>query len=72
MIDSERTRRLAKYSLAKMHLDGLARHSNTDKALSLLRESADLGNQYAQYLLGKILMRGELTEKDTAEAEKGV
>ena len=52
-----------------MHLDGLARQSSTGKALSLLRESADLGNQYAQYLLGKILMRGELTKKDTTSAE---
>ena len=40
-----------KYSLAKMHLAGLAVQSDEVKAIRLLRESAvDDGNQWAQYL----------------------
>lgn len=45
----------AKYSLAKMHLAGLATQSDEHKAVRLLRESANDGNGWAQYLLGKFM-----------------
>ena len=40
------------------------------KAVRLLRESANDGNGWAQYLLGKFYFRGEHTEKDVFEAER--
>ena len=53
-----------------MHLAGLAVQSDEVKAIRLLRESADDGNQWAQYLLGKFCFRGEHTEKNLQEAER--
>ena len=53
-----------------MHLAGLAVQSDEVKAIRLLRESANDGNQWAQYLLGKFCFRGEHTEKNLQEAER--
>ena len=49
----------AKYSLAKMHLKGLARYSNIQTAIRLLTEAADQGNQWAEYQLGKMYLYGQ-------------
>ena len=53
-----------------MHLAGLAAESDEHKAVRLLRESADGGNPWAQYLLGKFCFRGEHTTQDIHEAER--
>ena len=53
-----------------MHLAGLTQISDEHKAVRLLRESANDGNGWAQYLLGKFYFRGEHTEKDVFEAER--
>ena len=53
-----------------MHLAGLAAQSDAYKAVRLLRESANDGNGWAQYLLGKFCFRGEHIPKDILEAER--
>jgi len=61
---------IAAYSLATMHLDGIAKVSSEAAAVSLLGVSANGGYEWGQYLYGKILMQGELTQKDIRSAEK--
>ena len=68
--EKEEFNTLAEMVEVKMHLAGLAVQSDEVKAIRLLRESADDGNQWAQYLLGKFCFRGEHTEKNLQEAER--
>jgi hypothetical protein len=50
--------------------DGQAQNPSVTRAAELLGKSADSGNEYARYTLGKLLMRGELVPKDVLRAEK--
>ena len=53
----------AAYRLGKEYLKGKAVNRNTSKAEEYLTQSADAGNQYAQYTLGKLyLERGDRME----------
>ena len=40
-----------------------------ERAVQLLSDSARQGNQYAQYVLGKLCLQGKEVEKNTEEAE---
>ena len=53
-----------KYITAKRMLDKNSEDYDPETGLALLKESAEKGNEYAQYRLGKILIQGELCEQD--------
>lgn len=53
-----------KYITAKRMLDKNSEEYDPETGLALLKESAEKGNEYAQYRLGKLLIQGELCEQD--------
>lgn len=58
-----------KYWKAKRLLDENSDEFDFEKGFELLTESANEGNEYAQYRLGKMIIQGELCDKNI---EKGV
>ena len=54
----------AMYSLAKMHLQGIAQYSDIRYAVHLLMEAAERGNQWAEYQLGKMYLYGQGVDKN--------
>ena len=52
------------YALGKLHLEV----DNPAAALHWFQRSAELGNEFAQYRLGKQLLTGDGVQKDTATA----
>lgn len=53
-----------KYITAKRLLDKNSEVYDPETGLALLKESAEKGNEYAQYRLGKLLIQGDLCEPD--------
>ena len=53
-----------KYWKAKRLLDEESGELDIEKGFYLLSESAEEGNEYAQYRLGKMLFKGDLCDKD--------
>ena len=52
-----------------MYLNGQAENLSVLRAVELLEAAAEHGHELAQYLFGKLLMRGELIPKDIFRAE---
>ncbi len=61
---AERGDRNAMYALSKLHLE----RNDLPAALRWFQRPAELGNQFAQYRLGKLLLSGDGVTKDTANA----
>ena len=53
-----------KYWRAKRLLDEKSEQFDFGKGFALLKESADEGNPYAQYRLGRLPFKGNLCDKD--------
>lgn len=61
---------LYEYQMAKMYLDINSESYNTVLGIKYLKESADLGYEFAIYKLGKFYMDGEYVKKDLHKAEE--
>lgn len=61
---------LYEYQMAKMYLDINSGSYDTVLGIKYLKESADLGYEFAIYKLGKFYMDGEYVKKDLYKAEE--
>lgn len=61
---------LYEYQMAKMHLSINSENYDTSLGIKYLKESANLGYEFAIYKLGKFHMDGEYVKKDLHKAEE--
>lgn len=54
----------AQYALGKLYRDGVYFEKDIDQAMKWFRSSAELGNAYAAYQMGQLLLFGEGGSKD--------